>query len=118
MHLIFKIGLAVLAGAAVLVGINQVEKNSHESNFDNKDFSKEDDISITDIPTGEETGSKKSKFMKNLNTAQHVVERTGRIITGITRIFENVNDIFSDRCSRNYYNGYEERRFTGTTIII
>ena len=68
MHLIFKIGLAVLAGAAVLVGINHVEKNNHGSNLDNNDCSVGDDISITDIPTGDCTGSKKSKFMKNLNT--------------------------------------------------
>ena len=115
MNLFCKIGLSVLAGAAVLFGINCVEnKNATSSVKDNETSSpitEDEDVSITSSPD-EKIGEKKSDFMKSAKKTQVTVETISKIITCLYRVFECINDIFFI----NRYNRYSS--FHQSTIII
>lgn len=114
MNLFCKIGLSVLAGAAVLFGINCVEKKGARSKNDassSDDIFNDEDVSITSSPEGKES-EKKVDFMKSAKKTQTTVEMVSKIITCLYRVFECVNDIFFV----NRYNRYST--FHQSTIII
>jgi hypothetical protein len=129
MKFIYKLGLSILAGAAVLFGINCAEKynNSTESTNDNNtNNSSIDDSGVTMTSSPEEEIQKEQKsqkkkpggFMSNAKKVHNTVETISRIITCIYRIIHSINDMFSP--SRSYYNGYYSNygQQGGTTIII
>lgn len=114
MNLFCKIGLSVLAGAAVLFGINCVEKrNANNSDEDiSSDIINDEDVSITSSPEEKVNEEKKPGFMKSAKKTQITAEMVSKIITCLYKVFECVNDIFFiNRYSR--YSSYHQ-----STIII
>ena len=95
MNIFAKIGLAVLAGTAVLLGINSVEKSCKE------DANKEDTMTSSfddevDEVIIEEPSPKRKVFARKLKKVQGVVERVSSIITCICRIVDCIGDLFKD----------------------
>lgn len=112
--------MAALAGAAVLLGINSVEKRC---NNDNQPTEDSDDILVSGSSIVEETedeedcysSPKKQSFAKRLKKAQSVIERISSVVTCICRIVDCIGDLFKENRynSRSYSSSY-----CGTTIII
>jgi hypothetical protein len=118
-----KAGLAVLAGAAVLFGINFFEKKNAVKNIssgeENLNASVDESVTMTSSPTDDtpsenhHKGNKKSGFMSSMKKTQTVMETISRIVTCIYRVVECINEIFGGaRYARSFCQG------GSTTIII
>lgn len=123
MNVFKKAGLAVLAGAAVLFGINFFEKKNEVKNIssgeENLNASVDESVTMTSSPTDDtpnenhHKGNKKSGFMSSMKKTQTVMETISRIVTCIYRVVECINEIFGGaRYARSFCQG------GSTTIII
>lgn len=123
MNVFKKAGLAVLAGAAVLLGINFFEKKNEVKNIssgeENLNASVDESVTMTSSPTDDtpsenhHKGNKKSGFMSSMKKTQTVMETISRIVTCIYRVVECINEIFGGaRYARSFCQG------GSTTIII
>lgn len=123
MNVFKKAGLAVLAGAAVLLGINFFEKKNEVKNIssgeENLNASVDESVTMTSSPTDDtpsenhHKGNKKSGFMSSMKKTQIVMETISRIVTCVYRVVECINEIFGGaRYARSFCQG------GSTTIII
>lgn len=123
MNVFKKAGLAVLAGAAVLFGINFFENKNEVKNIssgeENLNTSVDESVTMTSSPTDDtpnenhHKGNKKSGFMSSMKKTQTVMETISRIVTCIYRVVECINEIFGGaRYARSFCQG------GSTTIII
>jgi hypothetical protein len=123
MNVFKKAGLAVLAGAAVLFGINFFEKKNEVKNIssgeENLNASVDESVTMTSSPTDDtpnenhHKGNKKSGFMSSMKKTQTVMETISRIVTCVYRVVECINEIFGGaRYARSFCQG------GSTTIII
>lgn len=123
MNVFKKAGLAVLAGAAVLFGINFFEKKNEVKNIssgeENLNASVDESVTMTSSPTDDtpsenhHKGNKKSSFMSSMKKTQTVMETISRIVTCVYRVVECINEIFGGaRYARSFCQG------GSTTIII
>ena len=116
MNLIVKIGLSILAGAAVMFGINCAEKKSTVVNDNASSSSLEDGgVSVTSSPEEkiqkEQRGN--SGFMESAKKTQVTIEIVSKIVTCLYRVILCVNEIF---VPNNQYRGYQGN-YQGTIII-
>lgn len=123
MNVFKKAGLAILAGAAVLLGINFFEKKNEVKNIssgeENLNASVDESVTMTSSPTDDtpsenhHKGNKKSGFMSSMKKTQTVMETISRIVTCVYRVVECINEIFGGaRYARSFCQG------GSTTIII
>lgn len=123
MNVFKKAGLAVLAGAAVLFGINFFENKNEVKNIssgeENLNTSVDESVTMTSSPTDDtpnenhHKGNKKSGFMSSMKKTQTVMETISRIVTCVYRVVECINEIFGGaRYARSFCQG------GSTTIII
>ena len=123
MNVFKKAGLAVLAGAAVLFGINFFEKKNEVKNIssgeENLNALADESVTMTSSPTDDtpnenhHKGNKKSGFMSSMKKTQTVMETISRIVTCVYRVVECINEIFGGaRYARSFCQG------GSTTIII
>lgn len=123
MNVFKKAGLAVLAGAAVLFGINFFENKNEVKNIssgeENLNTSVDESVTMTSSPTDDTPnenhykGNKKSGFMSSMKKTQTVMETISRIVTCVYRVVECINEIFGGaRYARSFCQG------GSTTIII
>ena len=123
MNIFKKAGLAVLAGAAVLFGINFFENKNEVKNIssgeENLNTSVDESVTMTSSPTDDtpnenhHKGNKKSGFMSSMKKTQTVMETISRIVTCVYRVVECINEIFGGaRYARSFCQG------GSTTIII
>lgn len=123
MNVFKKAGLAVLAGAAVLFGINFFENKNEVKNIssgeENLNTSVDESVTMTSSPTDDtpnenhHKGNKKSSFMSSMKKTQTVMETISRIVTCVYRVVECINEIFGGaRYARSFCQG------GSTTIII
>lgn len=123
MNVFKKAGLAVLAGAAVLFGINFFENKNEVKNIssgeENLNASVDESVTMTSSPIDDtpsenhHKGNKKSGFMSSMKKTQTVMETISRIVTCVYRVVECINEIFGGaRYARSFCQG------GSTTIII
>jgi hypothetical protein len=127
MNIFVKLGLSALAGAAVLFGINCVEKHNEKKNEkanvepENKSSTLESEgVTVTSSPNEEiqkENNPNKNKFMESAKKTQVTIEVVSKIVTCMYRIVVCINDIFSTN-NRHYYGScYNNGCYQGTIII-
>ena len=116
MNVFKKAGLAVLAGAAVLFGINFFENKKEVKNIssgeENLNASVDESVTMTSSPTDDtpnenhHKGNKKSGFMSSMKKTQTVMETISRIVTCVYRVVECINEIFGGaRYARSFCQG-------------
>ena len=127
MNFLCKLGLAVLAGAAVILGINKAEefkapKTKEESKRGSEEEQSEssNDTYMSGNPNEpddkHQENNKSNKFMKKVKKVQVTVEVISRVVGCIYRICECISEMFGNRRNYNYYNNCSNNG--GSTTII
>lgn len=116
MNLIVKIGLSVLAGAAVMLGINCVESKKNTVVEKESDSSLEDNgVSVTSTPEEKiQKEQSRGNFMESAKKTQVTIEIISKIVTCLYRVVLCVNEIFTPN---NQYRGYQNGYYQSTVII-
>jgi hypothetical protein len=128
MNLFCKLGLAVLAGGAVLLGINGVESSKSTKTKTKKDNERKENKDSNTFVSGNpnersddsknDNNSGSGKFMKKMKKAQTVVEIVSKVVGCIYRICECINEVFGNKRNYGYCNGYYQPNNGNTTIIL
>lgn len=123
MNLFVKLGLAALAGATVLFGLNSIDNKKKETEDTATSSREDEDIMMTGIPEDDNdiqdeeiiSPKKKSNFMRNLKKTQFIIDCVSRFVTCLCRIVDCISDMFGSR--RNNY-AYGNSYCGGSTTII
>ena len=121
MNFLCKLGLAVLAGAAVILGINKAEKCSVTTNANGENNTSSENSVDSTIPSSEqipqESNKKSGGFMKKVKKAQTIIEVVSRVVGCVYRICDCISEMFGKR-NNNYSNGHYYCNNNGSTTII
>ena len=124
MNLFCKLGLAALAGAAVLLGINRAEKcnvttNTNGGNNNIPSSDENNSFSSPEINNEQPNDNKKSDgFIKKVKKTQAIVEAVSRVVTCVYRICECISEMFGKKnYSRSTYS-VGNGSYGSTTIIL
>lgn len=118
MNVFVKLGLSILAGAAVMFGINCAEsKKKGTTTVGNESISSLEDSGISVTSSPEEKIQKEQsggKFMESAKKTQITVEIVSKIVTCLYRVVLCINEIFVPNNSYRYQQG---SFYQGTVII-
>lgn len=118
MNILVKIGLSILAGTAVMLGINCVEsKKNNNTVASNKSESSSEDNGVSVTSTPEEKIQRernKGNFMESAKKTQVTIEIVSKIVTCLYRVVLCINEIFAPN---NQYRNYQGGFYQGTVII-